>query len=252
MDNRPDRFDQRRLHQQVGRGGRAGGRRGGHGRGGDNGAPPAPPQARRARGARHLRGAVLRLGVRLRRHPALARAAAPPDARRRGRDVGSLVRGVARLAVHLLGHELVRSGGAGHPVAVVRRHAARPGDVGGAAGGVRRARAALRRGLRADAGRAHAVRAARARAGPRASPNFRRILFWVSVAAVFWVAGAFAEGGGRTLLWAVAVLCEYVSPMFGFPCPGSGGPARANGRSRAGTWPSAARRSCWWRWARRW
>ena len=55
--------------------------------------------------------------------------------------------------------------------------------------------------------------------GHALSPNFRRILFWVSVAAVFWVAGAFAEGGGRTLLWAVAVLCEYVSPMFGFPCP---------------------------------
>ena len=37
------------------------------------------------------------------------------------------------------------------------------------------------------------------------------------------------EDAVRHLLWAVAVLCEYVSPMFGFPLPGLG-------RSRTTDW----------------
>ncbi|OUM02757.1 low temperature requirement protein A [Variovorax sp. JS1663] len=50
-------------------------------------------------------------------------------------------------------------------------------------------------------------------------PNFRRILAWGCVAAVFWIAGALSEGPVRIALWIVAVLCEYVSPMFGLPFP---------------------------------
>ncbi|HAU4334880.1 TPA: low temperature requirement protein A [Serratia marcescens] len=49
--------------------------------------------------------------------------------------------------------------------------------------------------------------------------NFHRILGWLRISAVFWIAGGLAEGNARLALWAVAVLCEYVSPMFGFRLP---------------------------------
>ncbi|WP_329755746.1 low temperature requirement protein A [Stenotrophomonas maltophilia] len=61
------------------------------------------------------------------------------------------------------------------------------------------------------------------------APNFRRMLAWVSVSACFWLAGAAAEGNLRLALWAVAVACEYISPMFGFAFPGMG-------RSRTRDW----------------
>ncbi|HIE6452363.1 TPA: low temperature requirement protein A [Serratia marcescens] len=49
--------------------------------------------------------------------------------------------------------------------------------------------------------------------------NFHRILGWLCISAVFWIAGGLEEGNARLALWAVAVLCEYVSPMFGFRLP---------------------------------
>jgi len=52
--------------------------------------------------------------------------------------------------------------------------------------------------------------------------NYRRMLGWVSISAIFWIAGAFVEHEARMALWAVAVVCEYVSPMFGFALPGLG------------------------------
>ncbi|MBN8919427.1 MAG: low temperature requirement protein A [Rhizobiales bacterium] len=61
------------------------------------------------------------------------------------------------------------------------------------------------------------------------SANYRRILGWVSIAAVFWIAGGFAEHWTRAALWAAAVACEYVSPMFGFALPGLG-------RSKTSDW----------------
>lgn len=61
------------------------------------------------------------------------------------------------------------------------------------------------------------------------SANYRRMPAWLSVAALLWVAGALAEHWGRAALWAIAVLCEYVSPMFGFAFPGLG-------RSRTSDW----------------
>ncbi|WP_434212841.1 low temperature requirement protein A [[Pseudomonas] boreopolis] len=61
------------------------------------------------------------------------------------------------------------------------------------------------------------------------SPNYRRMLGWVSISAVFWIAGGLAEHGMRIALWCIAVLCEYVSPMFGFALPGLG-------RSRTREW----------------
>lgn len=55
------------------------------------------------------------------------------------------------------------------------------------------------------------------------TPNFRRILGWTLISAGFWIAGGLAhEGGSRLALWAVAVACEYVSPMLGFYLPGLG------------------------------
>ena len=54
------------------------------------------------------------------------------------------------------------------------------------------------------------------------TPNFRRMLGWVSIAALFWISGAFADGPWRIALWAGAVICEYVSPMLGFALPGLG------------------------------
>lgn len=59
--------------------------------------------------------------------------------------------------------------------------------------------------------------------------NYRRMLGWVSISAVFWIAGALAQHETRAVLWFVAILCEYVSPMFGFALPGLG-------RSRTREW----------------
>jgi low temperature requirement protein LtrA len=61
------------------------------------------------------------------------------------------------------------------------------------------------------------------------APNFRRMFGWVVIAALFWLAGACTEGPWRIGLWLIAVLCEYVSPMFGFALPGLG-------RSRTRDW----------------
>ncbi|WP_141321657.1 low temperature requirement protein A [Halomonas halmophila] len=52
--------------------------------------------------------------------------------------------------------------------------------------------------------------------------NYQRILGWACIGAVFWLAGGLAEGPMRLGLWALAVACEYVSPMFGFRLPGLG------------------------------
>lgn len=54
------------------------------------------------------------------------------------------------------------------------------------------------------------------------APNFRRLLAWNCVAAVFWVAGGLSEGPVRLGLWSVGVLCEYVAPMVGLVFPGLG------------------------------
>ena len=54
------------------------------------------------------------------------------------------------------------------------------------------------------------------------APNFRRILGWLCISALFWVAGALQEGTSRLAFWAMAVACEYFSPMTGFRLPGLG------------------------------
>lgn len=58
--------------------------------------------------------------------------------------------------------------------------------------------------------------------GHALSANYRRMLGWVCISALFWIAGAFAHHELRAILWLIAVMCEYVSPMFGFALPGLG------------------------------
>jgi low temperature requirement protein LtrA len=49
--------------------------------------------------------------------------------------------------------------------------------------------------------------------------NTIRILIWLSVSAVFWIAGGLAQGKMRLVLWAVALGIEYLSPAVRFWIP---------------------------------
>jgi low temperature requirement protein LtrA len=60
---------------------------------------------------------------------------------------------------------------------------------------------------------------------PHRSParmNAIRITSWLSLSAIFWVAGGFAEGHPRLVLWVAALAIEYVSPAVRFWIPGYG------------------------------
>ena len=52
-----------------------------------------------------------------------------------------------------------------------------------------------------------------------ARTNVVRILVWLLVSAMFWIAGGFAEGQQRLILWAIALAIEYVSPAVRFWIP---------------------------------
>lgn len=52
--------------------------------------------------------------------------------------------------------------------------------------------------------------------------NFRRIIAWLSLSALFWIAGGIAEGHARLALWAIALAIEYAAPAAGFYIPGLG------------------------------
>jgi low temperature requirement protein LtrA len=58
--------------------------------------------------------------------------------------------------------------------------------------------------------------------------NAARILAWLSLSAVFWVAGGLAHGHARLMLWAVALLIEYTSPAVRFWIPKYGASAVAD------------------------
>lgn len=49
--------------------------------------------------------------------------------------------------------------------------------------------------------------------------NFIRILAWLTLSGVFWIAGGIAEGETRLALWIIALVIEYVSPSLGFWTP---------------------------------
>lgn len=52
--------------------------------------------------------------------------------------------------------------------------------------------------------------------------NFQRILFWLCGSGVLWIAGGFAEGEMRLVLWIAALAIEYAGPSMGFWTPGMG------------------------------
>jgi low temperature requirement protein LtrA len=49
--------------------------------------------------------------------------------------------------------------------------------------------------------------------------NAVRILVWLSISAIFWIAGGFAQGNARIALWALALAIEYISPAARFWIP---------------------------------
>jgi low temperature requirement protein LtrA len=58
---------------------------------------------------------------------------------------------------------------------------------------------------------------------PRSRPSVRmnaiRILAWLLLSAIFWIAGGLAEGHSRLALWAAALGIEYLSPAVRFWIP---------------------------------
>src|SRR5713226_3520297 len=58
--------------------------------------------------------------------------------------------------------------------------------------------------------------------------NAVRITAWLSMSAVFWIAGGFAEGYQRLILWAVALGIEYISPAVRFWIPKYGASSMAD------------------------
>jgi low temperature requirement protein LtrA len=57
---------------------------------------------------------------------------------------------------------------------------------------------------------------------PVQKATFQRSSIWFAVTALAWIAGGFAEGDLRILLWALAILTELTVPWFGFGLPGLG------------------------------
>jgi low temperature requirement protein LtrA len=49
--------------------------------------------------------------------------------------------------------------------------------------------------------------------------NFERILAWSTTAGLLWIAGGFAHGSYRDLIWIVAVAVDYAAPALGFITP---------------------------------
>jgi low temperature requirement protein LtrA len=72
--------------------------------------------------------------------------------------------------------------------------------------------------------------------GPRhpLTANFRRICGWLIISGVAWIAGGLLDGTPRFACWSIAVLCEYVSPMFGFALPVLGRSSIADWRTTEG------------------
>jgi low temperature requirement protein LtrA len=52
--------------------------------------------------------------------------------------------------------------------------------------------------------------------------NFQRIVAWLMVSGLFWLAGAFVAGETRLAVWALALAIEYLGPPVAFWTPGLG------------------------------
>jgi low temperature requirement protein LtrA len=61
---------------------------------------------------------------------------------------------------------------------------------------------------------------AAATAGSNERERAGQILIWFVVAGVLWLAGAFADGTARTLLWLAALTVDYAGPFTTFRVPG--------------------------------
>ena len=66
-------------------------------------------------------------------------------------------------------------------------------------------------------------------ADPGLTRNFQRIVSWLALSGLLWIAGGLAEGNARLALWLVALLVEYLGPSLGFWVP-------RLGRSRTTDW----------------
>lgn len=66
-------------------------------------------------------------------------------------------------------------------------------------------------------------------ADPGLTRNFQRIISWLALSGLLWIAGGLAEGNARLALWLVALLVEYLGPSLGFWVP-------RLGRSRTTDW----------------
>jgi low temperature requirement protein LtrA len=49
--------------------------------------------------------------------------------------------------------------------------------------------------------------------------NAIRIAAWLSMSAIFWIAGGLMQGQSRLVLWAIALVIEYISPAVRFWIP---------------------------------
>jgi low temperature requirement protein LtrA len=58
--------------------------------------------------------------------------------------------------------------------------------------------------------------------GLRMGRNWTQLLAWTLIAGAAWLAGAFAHGDLRLLLWIVAVVLDVGAPLHGFALPGLG------------------------------
>jgi len=54
---------------------------------------------------------------------------------------------------------------------------------------------------------------------PRTRMNAIRIAAWLSLSAIFWIAGGVMDGQSRLVLWAIALVIEYISPAVRFWLP---------------------------------
>jgi low temperature requirement protein LtrA len=64
--------------------------------------------------------------------------------------------------------------------------------------------------------------------------NAIRITAWLSLSAVFWIAGGFAEAHSRLALWGIALVIEYISPAARFWIPKYGASSMADWRIEGG------------------
>jgi low temperature requirement protein LtrA len=57
---------------------------------------------------------------------------------------------------------------------------------------------------------------------PKAARNFQRVLVWLLVGGILWIAGAFVDASRRIWFWGMALTLDFVSPWLGFRVPGLG------------------------------